>query len=458
MSRAIDSLSRFVGGADISFARFDTTFLGEWTARQFYDGYYPKTVAYNLSKIAALYNKAVADDLAPASSAFSTVLSRVNGIGARFAAYDHSSTFSRLLSVSRADCAASPSRQLAKDIILFGIFSGGMTLRRIAAFKKDDPISENPHLRRIVERYSKPKNKYLFPLHQSRLTPKQLLESIIALLDVFLKPLRTLLSTDPDNLLIDLWSDVAMSCGASAAEIAACLSPYGVTNALTFCVAPAGITEKRISDIRSQVIEVLTDNPLHWYALHLRRQTDFEQLTTRLKEKDIALDEIFYPMEEITRKVGKKLVFQDRPIISWLVFYRARVTQLPRMFHEIGDLAWGYRYFRDVTSPYAIIPATEVRDYQQAIGTLSPSTRLRSDTDLRLHEGDHVIILGGPLNGYPGTFITEKKEKGNSTGRTIYRIALTSGNNINWEVDWDPQLVKKITPDQYNSLQNQADH
>jgi len=455
MTRAVDSLARFAGGADLSFESFDVDFLGEWVARQFYEGYYAKTVAYNICKIAALYNKAVEDGLAIPNDAFSTVLAKINGVSSRFDGVNHAGAFQCLRTIFRADYSADSCKQLAKDIILFGIFNGGMTLEQIAAFKKDGYAHENLHIASIVDKYAKPKNKYLFPLRQAHSTPKQLMFSMQSLVGALLESSGIRSASVTDMVLVDLWCDIAMNCGAASSEIAACVSGTGAENALTFCTTPSAVSPERISEIRTQVIETLTDNPVRWYAMHLRRNTKFKDLTDRLDEKNIVLDEIFYPMEEIFHKVGKKTFFESSPVISWLVFYRSRVTQLNRLFREIGDLAWGYRYLRDVRSPYAVISDKEIRDYQHAIGVLSPGTKMLPDDEVKFNNGDYLVILGGPMNGRHGIFIAEKKGKGDASGRVIFRISLTGGNNVNWEVNWDSRLVKKISEDQYKELDRQ---
>jgi len=455
MTRAIDSLSRFVGGTDFFFDSFNIGLLSEWVARQFYEGYYAKTVAYNVSKIAALYNKAVDDGLATSTDAFSKIVAKINEASVRFDGINHSDTFQRLQTIYRTDCSANANRQLAKDVILFGVFNGGMTLEQIGSFKKDDYAGDDANITAIVRKYAKPKNKYLFPLHQAHSTPRKLMLFMETLVGSVLKPSGIEVNREPNTILVDIWSDIAMNCGASSSEIAACISQTGADNALSFCAVPAEITPDRIFRIRRLVVKVLADNPIHWYAMHLRPRTDFKELTDRLEEKNIILDEIFYPMEEIFHKVGKKKFFENRPVISWLVFYRSRITRLNTLFHEIGDLAWGYRYSRDVTSPYAVISDSDIREYQHAIGSLSPGTNMLSDEEVKFNAGDYLVVLGGPMNGRHGIFVAEKKDKGEASGRVVFRISLTGGNNINWEVNWDPRLVKKITEEQYHLLDAQ---
>ena len=455
MTRAIDSLARFVGGVDFSFDSFNIDLLGEWVAHQFYDGYYAKTVAYNLSKIAALYKKAVEDGLAMPNDAFSAVIAKINGMPSKFDGVQHSSTFQRLRTIYLADYTSDGKRQLAKDVILFGILNGGLTLDQIGAFKKEDYIGCNNHIVKIVEKYAKPRNKYLFPLNQAHSTPKQLMRSMEILIDSLLKPSGISLSKNPNMTLVDLWCDVAMDCGTSSSDIAACVFETGASNAVIYCSVPSIISPDEISTIRGNVVETLTDSPVNGYAMHLRRNVTFSDLMARLNENNIILDEIFYPMEEVYRKIGKKKLFESRPVISWLVFYRTRGTQLNTLFRKIGDLAWGYRYLRDVKSQYAIIRDSEVRNYQMAIGSLSPDTQILSDEEVKFSKGDCIVILGGPMNGRHGVFIAQKKDKGDATGRIVFKIRLAGGNNVNWEVNLDPRLVKKITGDQYMELDRQ---
>lgn len=161
-------------------------------------------------------------------------------------------------------------------------------------------------------------------------------------------------------------------------------------------------------------------------------------------------------MEEIVSKVGRKKVFETRPVISWLIFFREKVTRLDMLFNEIGDLAWGYRYNSDFSSPYAPISDKEIADYQNALGTLSPDTPILSDNEVKLSKGDYLIVLGGAMDGRHGIFISEKRaQDGAGQGRIIYRIKLAGGQNANWIVDRDPRLVKKISADQFMELEHQ---
>lgn len=454
MTRAINSLRDFAGGVELGFDSFNETFLGEWVARQLFDGYQASTVAYNLSKIAALYNKGVESGLAQPTDAFQRVLNRVKTIepdideGAA-----HKEVFQKLRAIIRTDFTPRPQLQLAKDILLFAVYNGGLTFEQLAAYKKTDYPGADENILEIVNRYSRPKNKYLFPLNQSHSTAKQLSRRIEVLLNTLFAGSGLTLSRCPSLTALDFWCASAMSCGIAASDIAACLAEEHRENGLTAFVIPSVLEPKRKSEIRTQVVATLTHNPLRWYAMHFRRHVDYEMVTARLREKDIFPAEVYYPMEEIIRKVGHKKIFDNRPVISWLMFFRERVTALNRLYSEIGDLAWGYRQSRDVRSPYAVISDRAVRDYQDAIGTLSPDTQMLPDEAVSFNEGDYLIVLGGAFNGRHATFVSERQTGSEAEGKKIvFRVRLAGNHNANWVIDWDPRLVRKITAAQFQEL------
>ncbi len=454
MTRAVDSFCRFAGGAEINFDSFDESLLGEWVAHQLFCGYYTKTVAYNISKIAALYNKAVESGLAEPNEAFPRVLAKVSDpSAARFDGRNHKDALQRLQSIIRTDYTSQPRKQLAKDILLFAIYNGGLTFGQIASFKKDDYSGDNGHIVDIVNKYAKPKRKYLFPLDKAHSTARQLTRAMADMLHDLLSGVDLRLSATPEYTALDLWCDVAMGSGVSASEIAACIAPRNGANALTAFVKPPELDAERISDIRNRIVTVLTDNPVRWYAMHFRRNVDYGMITKRLKDKGINLVEIYYPMEEILRKVGRRKVFENRPVISWLLFFREHVAGVNKLYYEIGDLAWGYRQSRDVRSPYTSISDKAVRAYQDAVGILSPDMQLLPDEAVEFNEGDCLVVLGGELNGRPAVFLSKKKSpKGEKGNKIVYRVKLAGGKNVNWIVDRDPRLVRKISETQFQNL------
>lgn len=441
--RAVDTLSGFAAGADLSYGSFGGPLLSEMVSRLLYRGYTPKTIANNvLKRLATLYNKAVGEGLAEPTDTFHSLQAALlSERTAQLTGTLDSGTFAKLRAIIAADYPSQPDMQLAKDIVLMAVYSGGMSYDEIARMRKDDYKGDDANILAIIGKYSRPKNKYLFPLDQIHSTSRQLQCRLSALI----LPLLTRHGLEPAPIAAHtahaLWANAAMACGIPAADIAACIGQRAADNLVTAMAAPSGIGPDGMARIRATVAATLTHNPEHWYAMHLRRHVSLADITARLVDTGITLGEIYYPMEEILRKVGHRKIFERRPVISWLVFFRARRTDLDRLYTAVGDLAWGYRLSRQPASPYAIVSDSEVRGYQQAIGTLSPATRLMPDDTAALRSGDPVEVLGGELNGRRGRLITTRTTPG---GATVYRIRLDGGAHASWTVDRDPRLVRPL--------------
>lgn len=455
---AVNALSEFIGASQIDYCGFTQALVGEWVSRLLFQGYSPKTISINiLKRIATLYNKAVEDGLARPTEVFKIAQNRLNNDGNNsLADAGDSNTFGKVRDLIRRDYSSNPRMQLAKDMLLFSIYNGGMGLERIANYKKDEYNGSSKAILEIVNRYSKPKNKFLFPLSRTNATLSKIGREIQTLFEEVMRNHGLTFSPNPADVSFRLWAYLAMSCGVSASDVSACIAPRNKNIPITTFAAPSELTEGQISNIRGNVEATLSHNPLHWYAMHLRPRVEYKNLTDRLAEKDISLDEIYYPMEDVFRKVGRKKIFESQPVISWLVFFRSRVTALNRLYNEIGDLAWGYRYLPDFKSPYAVISDNEIRYYQESIGTLSPGTQILRDDEVEFNEGDYLVVLGGALNGRHAIFVSKKKSRDDKSGdRIVYRVKLAGGANANWIVDRDPGLVRKITESQFLEMDRQ---
>lgn len=443
MQRAVDALSGVAGGADLTFDSFNGRLLGEIVVHLMYHGNTPATIYNNIIKrLATLYNKAVDAGLAQPTDAFRIVKEKLNGFQLPGMTYTaQTEVFGKLQRIIRTDYTSTPRYQLGKDMLLYAIYCGGMSFDRIATCQKTGYEGSDPAIEAIVARYSKPKNKYLFPLNQSHSTPRQLSRLIQILIGDVLAAVKLPLSAIPSATAEYLWSAVALGCGVSASDIAACIASGKSPSVISTFAVPSEIGQEEICEIRRNIIATLTDNPLHWYVMQFRPRVDYAMVRDRLAERDIHLAEIYYPMEEVARKIGGKKVFESRPVISWLLFFRSRVTDLTHLYREIGDLAWGYRQSRTVGGRYAIISPDEIRRYQIAIGDLSEDTELYPEDTIRFQPGDQLVVLGGLFTGRPATFDSMKKDT--ATGRTICRILLDGGHYRDWIIEEDIRLLRK---------------
>lgn len=200
-------------------------------------------------------------------------------------------------------------------------------------------------------------------------------------------------------------------------------------------------TEER-TKIINKVADILTDNPLNWYAMQFRPFVDFDKVKAAMDAcaNEVRFNTIYYPSEEIRKRVGKKLLKEQRPVMPGLLFFRARVTDVLPMFRHIGHLAWCYRRTATPGSPYAIISPSEMRRYQTIIGQFTPDIEVHEQGTIEVSENDTVILLTGNLAGREATVLSVKPKP---DGKTIIRLSFIGDNNIEWHLTANPS---QITP------------
>jgi len=454
--QAVESFNRFMGGTPVTFDDFNEDLLREWVSWIFYQGYSLETVKVYTGRLSALYGKAVKDGVAKANGCFSSVRARLRDASPGGVEVNSDpDCFRKLRRLVRIDCSKNPARQLAKDIVLFSLYNGGLTFDRLAGYRKTDYEGGDRAVLEIVERYSKAKNRYLFPLRQSERTSGQLSGILSSLFADALGMVGINLKAYTSATPVDLWAVAAMRGGISASDIAGCIGSCGMVNPIFSFATRSELSEERIADIRRHVSEILTIDPDYWYAMQFRPRVDYDMIKRRMEETGISFSKSFYPMEEIVRRVGRKMVCESRPVVPGLLFFQCKASALSGIFFHLGDLAWGYRQTRNVRSPYAIISRKDMDTYQKTIGRFTDGMEIYPEGTVHIGEGDRVEIIGGDLMGHPATFEKEIREtsKGSEdVRRIIYRLRLMGNNNIEWVVRVDPRLVMKISDERYETL------
>lgn len=455
--QAVDSFNKFMGGTPIVFDDINENLLSEWVSWLFYKGYSHGTVLTYIGRLSALYGKAVKDGVAVDNSCFSSIKKKLNSASpASLDINSGSDCFKKLRQLVLKDCSKSATCQLAKDIMLFSIYNGGLTFEKLAKYKKDDYQGNDKAVVEIVERYSKPKNKYLFPLKQSEKTPNQLNQTISSLFMKALKMVNINLSEYTATTTIDLWAVVAMHCGISATDIVSCIGDVNGVNPFFSFAVKKEIPPERKTEIRSRITQSLTKNPEYWYAMQFRPRVNYDMVNNRLKAAGIFFKKSFYPMEEIVCRIGKKMKRELKPVMPGLLFFKSKATELPEIFFQIGDIAWGYRYTRCISSPYAVITQDAIDRYQKAVGKFVDGMDSFPDGNIQIEPGDKVEITGGNFIGYPAIFekeIRDIQKDSHTVKRITYRLRLNGYNNISWVADIDSRLVTKISDEKFDTLQ-----
>lgn len=454
--KAVDSFSRFIGDSPLRVEAIDERLVSEWVSWLFGNGYSYNTVVYYVNRLSSLHGKIAKDISMDYDGFFSRIKQRLKHISARsLEIYSVEDCFDKLRRLVLTDNSGNAARQLAKDVVLFSLYNGGLSFGSIVKYRKDGYQGSDDAVKAIVERYSKPKNKYLFPLNQSEHTPRQLEGTVSALFANALKGVGIRLAEYGPSVSADLWIMTAMRCGFAVSDIAACLEGDDNGSPILMFASGGALPDDRKSAIRSRMVRVLSKDPEEWYAMQFRPHVDYDQIQQRLASEGIRLTKIFYPMEEIVRQAGKKLRKQTKPVVPGLMFFQSKVTRLPGLYYRIGDLAWGYRYSRTPGSPYAVIPPEDIEMYQLAVGQFVDSIESYPEGAFSYERGDKVEITSGDFRGYPAFFekeIREVSENGKTTTRIINRLRLAGIEQYSWIVDLDPRMMVKITDDRFDIL------
>ena len=202
------------------------------------------------------------------------------GVASAEAGIDEAALISQLLSGMKRS-----EGSVEEDVLLLSLLNGAMPIEEVMMLRKsdEDRLSDVSHT--IIHRNVNPRRDFIFNLRQSYKTPKQLLravsEKLLTRYGRFAgsdsvgrssasssRSASSAASGRLGDLVRDMWIAIAMKSGATHSEAMQMLDNPD---------APA-----RESWIRT-VNSVLSHDMPRWYAMHLRRGVDFEEL-----RKDIA--------------------------------------------------------------------------------------------------------------------------------------------------------------------------
>lgn len=342
------------------------------------------TAASYLKALSGLYSRGVKQKLLPPTDAFGILKARLRN--------ESDTLWNR--GVTRADLqrmqiltkaiGTQDTPSVAADLLLLSLIQGAMPLAETAMIKAADLPFGDENITAIVRRqHSGSTRQYLFPLHQSRRTPRQLRTEVNALVTKHLIEHDIPLWDSIDDTIAGYWTHAAVTVGHQ---------PHGIARALG--TAPGGLPVLGLfgksqpdadarQDMVHSVSRMFTHNPMRWYAMRLRRRVSFSDLRQRFQRfsEQLQAPEMFYPIEELSRRVGKKIVFEEKPIIRDIVFFRSKATDIAPMLRYVGDLAWCYTT-GGPGSAYAPISQTQFDAFQRAIGKFAAITSgLYADRD-----------------------------------------------------------------------------
>lgn len=203
------------------------------------------------------------------------------------------------------------------------------------------------------------------------------------------------------------------------------------------------LTDNERQEALRKVILSLEGEAPQWFVMRLRPRVKFDDILTRfsLISNEVKMPELFYPAQEIARRIGRKVVWKEKPVIRDVVFFQKRKGEVYKMFTLLYDLAWCYRNPGKTPGNYAAIPDTAMENFKEALGLLTPDFEVAPAGEMELRPGDKVVIVNGDYRDEKGMIL--KKPSLDEDGNKVYRVTLLDSNG-RWDIGIDARLLKKV--------------
>lgn len=459
----ITSLKNFAPANADAEILFSYPTLSEWVIKLALKGTTASTLRLYINLLSGLHTAAVKAELLADDKPFKLLRQRLDAVAdAPSIAVD---ALPRLLALAKT----AANRPVYADLLILAIAAGAIDPEQAAMLTRTDIPTLPEPCREVAQRHADPRRKFVFPLSQSRRTPRQLHLAVengilYTLAQADITPVGT-----AHECIQALWALAAMATGASAAQAVATLGTVPAALPILAISDPAPAPD---ASLRQAVAQMLCANPPQWFAMRLRRGIKINQIHHRISHSNAPRPDIFYPCDEIARRVGRKIVTEQQPILPDIAFFRSPITDIRPLFNTIGDLAWCFKHRPDHSGQYAPIPRAQMELFQQTINQFTPDYQVAPVGQLPLQPGDTVIILGGIYTGYTGTVETllppttlpvaslaraqAEAESADPTPATadsaqrstppqavIYRILLDTGTGFEWRAPIDARLLRK---------------
>lgn len=445
-TKAIRSFIAFAGNELREENIITDILIGDWVIDMVLSGLTPKTASYYLDCLCSVYNTAVENGLALPSPSFQIIKSRLKSV------LSTDKTEASMLSAFNFDALTSMIRNadrqngelgLFTDIAILSILNPSLSIDEITRLKKRNIDTLSPESKTIAERHVNTRRSYLFTLEQNEKTPKQIATRCNEKITALLKYRGLPVSSDAQDSLRSLWLLTALKSGVRASAAVAVIGEAPAGLPILSIASKISINEVSRKDILNTVAKTLVENPRQWHVMRLRHGTKYESLKKRLEllDKDIKTPDTFYPCEEIARKIGKKMIYKDKPLIPGIVFIRTRATDICPIMRTAGDIAWCMRDTSHADRRYAVVTQRSMEIFQQVIGQFTPDYKLYPLGTLLLKPQDRVIIIGGD---YSGTEAIVEKSPKDTTGDIIYQIRFIDDTGFEWHIPKDQRLLKKM--------------
>lgn len=275
------------------------------------------------------------------------------------------------------------------------------------------------------------RTKYIFGLAQGRKRLPQIIRELTENLGAVLEMggMKFSLTFSRESIRT-IWIAAAIKAHIPYSDIVAILPSIPEEYAPLRLIKPSSLDDSQKSKILQIVADTISDHTSRWFVMRLRQGVSPDDVKQRISSSAHDGITFYYPTRTVLTKLssGKKQRHEE-PYLPGILFFRQKTDKVSRTMSTVGDLAWCYRQTNRPDAPYSTIPTTQMRQFQQTIGLLTPDISMELvNINRPLEPGRHVRITGGIFAGYEGEILDNGGEE------RIFRLRLTSNDAAQWQV------------------------
>lgn len=352
----------------------------------------------------------------------------------------------KIFDVLFADAKSKP--ELA--VFVYLLFNATADIESAVSLTTENYEPEFPQLDEVIntEEFHHSR-KYVFDLKQSRKRIPQLVNEVLAGIDLYLRSKGIRLNDRiTAKTILALWTLKARKVGVKLTDLKRILSVIPKEFEYLRFIQDSELSAEEELKIKHRVAETFLPSGKRWYAMKVRRGFDFDKFRKYIKEVCSEFyDEstLFYPQKQVMSRVNKKIVTDNVPVIPDIVFFYIQPRYIRKMDAAVrtDNIGWIFRNATNADSDYAVIDSASMTLFQRMIGIFTPDIKIELTPEAPMGVGRDVIITGGIMAGYKGRIYDIKE---GTDVRQIY-IRLSEKYSIKAEVTVDEFYVKPIESD-----------
>ncbi|MCM1291333.1 MAG: hypothetical protein NC201_03985 [Prevotella sp.] len=288
--------------------------------------------------------------------------------------------------------------------------------------------------------------KYVFDLKQSRKRTPQLVKEVLFGIDLYLRmkgiSFEDCLTT---KTILALWTLKARNIGVRLSDIKQILGVIPEQFEYLRFIQGTELSVEEGLKIKHRVAEAFSPSGKRWYAMKVRRGFDFDKFRKQIKTSCSEFYDkgtLFYPQKHEISRVGNKIVTENVPVITDVVFLHLRPRHIKKIETIIRteNIGWFFRNANNGDSDYSVIDSKSMALFERMIGIFTPDIKIELTPEMPLGIGREVIITGGIMSGYKGKIYDIKE---GTDVRQIY-IRLSEKYSIKAEVTVEEFYVRPI--------------